>query len=447
MFRESKRITISAMTRYGKTFCAAIAIAIIIETSKDLGIAFIGPGQEQAGILRQYMADLILKDKALLKKTMLEVKGSEKIQREVTRKRMTFTNGCEYRVFSAEGEAKRLMGFGADIVVKDESCLISRTANTKIMRMLGDNPEDAMLIELYNPWDRDNVTFENTLQPHFHKIHVGWKQAVREGRTTIGFVEEQRKIMTPLEFTVLYESRFPDESEDSLFSLKKIEIAEKNVFNFEKELQEIETVLENAHKLTEKIVGDAKREMKKYKRIIACDPADKGLDETVIFWGTQKENRFQLIGHYSEAKSESMQIAGKILDKAKTFIGKRVPGLVNIDRIGIGTGPLSRLKETLKSFRNIKLKGCHYGEAAMKKDHYMNKKAENFFRLKAIFDEGLIDISKIPKLKQQLLLMKWELTSSAKKKIIDPEDKSPDWADTLNYFTWKDGSGLAFSFG
>ena len=33
--------------------------------------------------------------------------------------------------------------------------------------------------------------------------------------------------------------------------------------------------------------------------------------------------------------------------------------------------------------------------------------------------------------------MKWELNSSGKIKIVDP-DKSPDFADTLVYFIWRD---------
>ncbi len=42
--------------------------------------------------------------------------------------------------------------------------------------------------------------------------------------------------------------------------------------------------------------------------------------------------------------------------------------------------------------------------------------------------------------------MKWELTSTEKKRVVDPEDYSPDWADALVYLIWKDSSELAFAF-
>jgi hypothetical protein len=232
-FREHKRINISAMTRYGKTLCVAIGISLLIDmTGEPVKVAFIGPKEEQAGLLRQYMAELILKDPSLLGKAQINVTGSLKIMKEASRKRMTFTTGAEYRVFSAEGDADRLMGFGADIVITDEACLINRVAYTKILRMLGDNPEQGMLVELYNPWNRDNVAFDHTQDDNFYHVRIGWEQAVKEGRTTREFVMEQKKQLTPMEFDVLYESRFPSQSEDSLFSMDWIDKAVKADFQF-----------------------------------------------------------------------------------------------------------------------------------------------------------------------------------------------------------------------
>ena len=57
-FRESKRMQLSAMTRYGKTFAASDGIALMIDLANKRftpKVAFIGPKQEQAGIIRQYM--------------------------------------------------------------------------------------------------------------------------------------------------------------------------------------------------------------------------------------------------------------------------------------------------------------------------------------------------------------------------------------------------------
>jgi len=268
---------------------------------------------------------------------------------------------------------------------------------------------------------------------------------------------QQKKDLMPLEFTVLYESKFPEQSEDSLFSMEWVKCAE--IINFDFYNTQIELrkqIAELKKKQRQLSESEYKSRMKpfvqelaKYINIVACDPAEKGLDETVILWGIEYQNRFQVVGSYSEPESEPMQVVGKIVDIATSFIPKDVKGRINIDRIGIGSGPLSRLKEVIhkeKNLRNIKVIGCHYGEKAILKDMFHNKKAENYFRLRDLMRDGMMDIPEIRKLRIQLVSEKWKRTSSNKKIIEDPEDNSPDWADALVYFIWYDKSGLSFGF-
>jgi len=455
-FMESRKLSISAMTRYGKTQCVAFGIGLLLDFGVPAKVAFLGPKEEQAGIIRQYLSELIVLDKSLLSKAQLFATGAERLGKEASRKRMTFTTGAEYRVFSGEGDADRLMGFGCDILIRDEACLINRAAYTKSSRMLGDNPEEAIEIELYNPWKRDNKAFEHTLDPAWEVIQIGWQQAVKEGRTTKKFVEQQRRDLLPLEFTVLYESKFPDQSEDSLFSLDWIQMAEKTKFNFQAKLdrlvEEIKELKKNRKTMPESEYVSRNRglqmKMASFKKIVACDPAEMGLDETVIVWGIEFENNFEVVGTYNEAKSDPMRVVGKIIDITEGFIEPEVQGRINIDRIGIGSGPLSRLKEVIseKGIKNVIVVGCHFGEKALKKDIFLNKKSENYFRLADIMRNNLIDIPENHKIRNQLISEKWERTSANKKKVVDPEEKSPDWGDALVYFVWRDNSGLAFGF-
>jgi len=426
------------MTRYGKSQCVTWGLALLIDFGVPVKIAFLGPKQEQAGILRQYLAELIFSDLSLLKKAMISSKGDIRITKEASRKRMTFITGAEYRVFSGEGDANRLMGFGADIVVRDEACLINRDAYIKSGRMLGDNPDDGMQIELYNPWNKDNQAYEHSIDPEWHVIKIGWRQAVKEGRTTERFVMEQAKEyggMSTLEFIVLYDSKFPDEAEDSLFNYQKLqEACKKNV----------------------KLWKDG-------RKIISCDVADKGLDWTVIMWGYEYEDCFMIVDIYYEPKSENMKIAGKIVEWYK----EKGANLINIDTIGVGVGVVSRVKEVLEN-ESVTVNACHFGEGVgssgskflpqknerihdrqseSKKKRFSNRKAEQYFRLKELFDGGRIQIPEEKKLINELMKMRWELTSSAKIKVIDPENKSPDFADALCYFTWKTDDEVILDFG
>ena len=75
-FLESKKLSISAMTRWGKTQCVAFGIALLLDFGIQAKIAFLGPKEEQAGIIRQYLSELITTDPSLLSKAQLFPTGS-----------------------------------------------------------------------------------------------------------------------------------------------------------------------------------------------------------------------------------------------------------------------------------------------------------------------------------------------------------------------------------
>ena len=456
-FSKSRRINISAYTRWGKTQIVAIAVCIYILINKNKKVKFIGPTDEQAGLIKDYMAELILcsRKDIMLNLTEIKATGAARIKAEASQKRMTFKNGCEYRVVTAHGKGFTAMGHGGDLIIMDEAAMISRPAYAKIVRMLGDDPENSMLVELYNPWDRDTKAFDHSISARFLRIRIDWKIGIQEGRTTKEHIDEMKGDMTPLEFCVLYDSRFPDEAEDSLHSLAKIEAAEQLFFNFEDELKYIIDKLKYPDRLRKSEYEALKKDIIRYKMIISCDPADMGLDFTVVNWGIERDGAlFEPYGVWSEPKSDPMELVGKLIKRAKNYVDPMVQGEIKIDRIGIGSGSFSRLKEIKneQDLTNLKIIGCHNGENAINKIEFKNKKAENNFRLKAVFAEGQIALGYLcksqeyHKIKAEILSMKWRLTSSEKKIIVDPENKSPDFNDSLVYFVWKDKKALTYSF-
>ena len=457
-FRHKGKLSVCAMTRYGKSFCVALGIGLYILMNKNKKICFIAPTKEQAGILRDYMAELVANCSSLSNKADLEIfsikdkNQADRLKKEASKNRLTFSNGCEYRIFTGHNDGRALMGFGigrfGGKIVKDEATLLSNEAQTKISRMLGDNPEFTQEIELFNPWDRDNKAFEHTENPDWDKVHISWKQALKEGRTTKQFIEEQRRELTPLEFTVLYDSDFPEEAEDSIFNLAKIKSAESRDPKHKEILQSLE-ILKESYKYRESEVNEAKEMLKDFKFVISCDVADKGLDETVMFIGFRVGNYYEVIDHYSEPKSENIEVGRKITKYVNDLTKYSQKIVVNIDTIGIGAGVVSYVKDWIKT-KNlnsyVSVKACHFGAKAIKSERFTNMKAENYFRLRQYFIDNLIKIPEIHKFRQQAMAMKWDTTSSEKIKIIDPEDKSPDWTDSLVYFVWKDDSELITEF-
>ena len=412
-FSEHRRLAINCYTRYGKTQCVAIGVAIYVMLNPGQRIALIGPREAQANILRNYIAELMTSSTILGELVDFDKTGGvERLKREVSRKRITFKNGCELITLSAEGEAERLMGRGASLVIKDESCLIGDEANAKIVRMLGDQAETSILVEISNPWNMNNKYYEHWTSPRFHTLHVPWQVGVEEGRITEAFVEEMRDELTDLQFTVLYDSEFPKEADDQLISYQKVKEAVDKFSDFKK----------------------------KEDIILSCDPADRGMDFTVIMATWRYKNHYLVREIFSESKSDNMNIAGRLLKMRETHLATEI----KIDRVGLGTGVLSRVKEVAP--RSCKVIGAHFGMRASKPELFANAKAEGYWRLKKCFDDGRISIPNHPQLIKELISMRWEHTSSGKLKIIDPS-KSPDFADCLVIMLWGGSKGSYFIAG
>ena len=407
-FGTHKRVCINAMTRYGKSQSVAIGICIYILLNKHKKVAIIAPTGPQAEILRNYIAELMIQSKLLMEIIELERTGVEKLRKEASRTRQTFSNGNEYRVFSAEGDANRLMGFGANIIVIDEACLIVEKAWAKITRMLGDNPEEAILIELSNPWDMATRYYKHWVSGRYERIHIGWKDALKEGRVTEAFIEEQRDEMTEIEFTVLYDSNFPAQAEDSLFNYEDVKASFRPIPNKYKHLK---------------------------PNLLSFDVARMGQDLNVIFSGNKNESLYIIKKCNSWGKKDTMKTGDKVITEIEEDNIKKV----NIDICGLGAPVFDRL-ERVGEKEGFEVIGCDFGGKATE-PRMANLKTENYFRLARIFEKGNIIIDIPPEYQQkiieQLLQIKWDFSKGSQdKRIVDP-NKSPDFADSLVYFIWK----------
>ena len=394
-----KRISINCYTRYGKTQCVAIGVCIYILLNRDKKIAIIAPQADQTDILREYIIDCVIKSPQLQSIIELEkTRDIKTMKKEASKVRQTFSNGCEYRVFSAHGEANRIMGFGADLTVKDEAAKISREASAKIFRMTGDDPDHAVLVEITNPWDRNTVAGDHYFDVRWKRIHIDWRQGVREGRTTLAHVEEARGEMTQMEFEVLYESNYPEETEDALFRWNWIEGAIDKL------------KIDNPNKIKAKFLG--------------CDIAEGGIDWTVVTSINAMMDGTYIISDITPwHKADTMVTTGKIIKMHNEFNSK----YIKVDAIGVGKGVCDRLAEQGYPVQPIKV-GM---SATVEKDKFMNQKAQYYWELRGLFEEGRISIPKNHNLINELRAMRYELTSSGKIRILDPEDKSPDYSDSL----------------
>lgn len=393
---EVTRLSICAMTRYGKTQAVAIATMLLILTHKNKKIFFVAPTIDQTNIIRNYTSTLLAADPRLTALVDMPQRGDPAtLKREASKKRVTFKNGCEYQTLTAyaagEEPGKQLMGFGGDIVIIDEACLIDDEVYRKrISRMLGDSA-DSKLIELVNPWHRHNFAWRHWQDPNFKKIHVDWRQALSEGRATETFIMEQRRELTDYEFKVLYDSVFAEDSEDTLIRWSWIEAAVKRTFN-----------------------------LFQPKAVWGLDVAEQGADQTVL--------KKCVTDGYKFAEQETHVIQANMTMPIANEVAAIVPKneQVNVDSIGVGAGVHSRLVELGYKAASVRGSMTPTSEA----ERYLNLKAQNYWRLRTLLEQGLLSLQRDPKTTAQLSQMRYKFTAAGKIQIIDPA-KSPDHADAL----------------
>ena len=418
-YDEHPRVLIVCMTRYGKSFCTSIALLLWILMNKGKRLVIVAPTNDKTTIIRNHMANFISHSPLFTSLLDIDRTGFEKIRKEVSKKRMTWKNGVEMRTLTAEGEGAALMGFGGDKLVVDEECDIKfEVYRSKLFRMLGDNP-DSTYVGIGNPWHRDNQMHQHWLSPDWLKIHIDYKIALREGRIAPDFVTEQENQITPREFQVLYKAEFPEESEDQLILLEWIKKAVRD-------------------KPKDILSSEGEQRM-------SIDVARFGNDLTVFTKGKKFKSLYIVDEIEQHSKEDTMTTVGRarqMLNKDKEV--KRIC----VDTDGLGGGVSDRLQE-LKNEGEItpRIVQFHGGKGVIgeeEKKRFLNQKAQAYFHLRRQFEKGNIIIPNHPKLIDQLSKMKWMLSSSNKIKILDPgeaaddtsEKKSPDFADSLCYFTW-----------
>ena len=399
---QVKRLIISCMTRYGKTRVVAIALLLYILENNNKRILIIAPTAKQTGIIRNYMAGMIADNQTLCNLVDHHAhSGPENLKSEMSRERITFKNGCELITLTGHGEenesdpAPNLMGFGGDIVVLDEADLILRKVYTqRISRMLGDSP-DSKLITIVNPWNITNFGFEQWQNPIFKKVHVDWQQALGEGRTTQSYLDEQKALLSDYEWTVLYESKWSSESEDTLIRYDWIQRSTKTQVAYTSTVQ----------------------------TIWGLDVAEQGADLTILTHAETDGISYHIKDQQHIRERETMATADRV-----ALIVPKTESL-NIDSIGVGAGVYSRLNQL-----GYKANSIRVGEApkdGFNSKRFMNLKSQRWWHLRELFEKDLISLPNNAKLISQLSQMRYEFTSLSKIKIKDPEGKSPDYADSL----------------
>ena len=400
---KQRKTTIRATTRAGKSYCmamVAIMRAVLLPIHK---VILVAPTHDKTRIIMNYIADLLASNPMFDQWAMVSTAGMTKLERlrkEVSKKRITGTNGSEIQCLSVDLDSRGfgVMGWAAPTVIIDETDMIDDESYIKIFRMLLESAENTCLMEIGNPFSLAHF-YRHHNEDGWHKIHINAVDCVAAGRLTQEAVDEQRKEMTAVEAQVLLDAEFPDEIEMAVFTKEAIE------------------------KCAESATGED------YEKIlIGIDVARGGRDRTVITVGGVTGRRVDYLTHREMDTRDIMTIAGAASLMATDMEEKYGKGKIRIgvDCVGTGSGVHDRLKEI-----GYKTYEFMAGNKATEIRYY-NIKTEAAFRLNEMMKAGnLKNVPAASKYTLQLRAWTYEVRSDRQLKIVDPEDKSPDWADSL----------------
>jgi hypothetical protein len=397
------RVAISAMTRYGKTWSLALALGLrFIFDASDLLVPVVAAKLGQAKKMRRYFADIVNTCPLLAANLLMSPSGVERLKKEVSKKRLTFRDGKELVVHTAHGKAAAIMGEGGDIVVIDESALIdTETYQDRVRRMAGDDPENAQIVELSNPWSRQTEFHDSWTSPRYHTVQIGWQQALQEGRTTRDWITEQRERLDPISFQVQYASEFPDDVEDALYKWAWIQHAVRRTTR-------------------DKNLSAATPQW-------GLDVAEGGADLNVLTRATLGPGWTVIHDQWSWSEENTMTT----VRETENHVPREDP--IGVDAIGIGKPVSDRLDE--KGYNVQRFKASRSKSVG---DGFQNLKAEAHWHVRDLLEKGAttgeawISLPENSDLLGNLQRARYDVRNGTTRVHYENEDNdSPDYADSL----------------
>lgn len=406
------RMAILGMTRYGKSETASMGILlrsliykenfVIGANSKEIAQILMNKCIEHLSDNPIFNENLVLVDKVL----------TNKLKKKESKDEFTWVNGGGIKTVTLgantkKSEVEALIGEGTNRLILEEASAISNNLVGMAMRMLGDNAKDNFCLKLGNALYRSHF-MDSINSPKYKSYVIDWNLALKEGRVTEEFIEEQKQVMTRRQFESMYECKFPDEDEADKQGFK-------NLFFWDDfYLRDKDGKIKRRQQIKEHR-GD---------KYLGADPSE-GRDENCC--QMRSKTRADLIFN---SHIEDIMAQGNII--MNLAIKNNVDqGNVFVDGTGVGVGVVHKMKSN-----DFYPKDIRWASADVKNKMYLNKKAENYFDLKNWVEKGgyISDEKTI----EELLTIKWKERENDNKIIIKPKDlqlaegiKSQNRADAL----------------
>lgn len=413
--RQQPRVQIETYSQFGKTDVVSMAVLTRVSTFPEKW-PIIAPSQAKAGIvIGQCIKHLFENEYTREKFKIAKDESLERIRRERSKNKLTFRMADgkgigEAFILSSESRKKGedagdiLLGWGAQNLVTDESALIPDRVYDKAIRMLAGH-KNSFLCKIGNTLRRNHFLKSHN-NPEYLKIKVDIAQGVKEGRITQDRVEELRKDMSPMNFAMLYECKFPPEDMITEGGWMKIMMDE----DIDRQI-----IKEIPYPVGAPVLG--------------VDVSGGGRNYSVVV--LKYDNFAQVI--FKGKTHNTMDLVSKVIE-LRTAVRRQTQKKVwvCVDAIGIGRGVYDSLKLQLPGDTI----GVIGGEVANNSIEFYNKRAENHWKMRGAILSGLKLIEHNGW--QEIKGIRYKYASDRKIKIMSKDEmliegiESPDIADALS---------------
>lgn len=294
------------------------------------------------------------------------------------------------------------------VIVDEASGMLDEIMDALDAAVAGD---DCRLIYTGNPLKPSGRFYESFKDPSFHKISISCldhpnviqKKEVYPGMVSYEWVldREKRWGKNSALFKARVLGQFPEGGTDLLVELDWVEEAKTRTLKPEGPIE------------------------------AGVDISDGGTDETVFI--ARQGPRVLYIEAWNPGKEATMETTGRIIELIKKWKVENV----KIDKIGVGAGVHSRIKE-LKPCRNVI--GVNVAEGAYDKEAYQTRRDEIWYGLSQRFADGDVDLTRVKDNEEtwsQITNIRRKHTSRGQQKVESKDEmksrqvESPDRGDAL----------------
>ena len=402
---KSKRLQIITSTQYGKSLVVSLA-CLFLSCVRGRVISVIAPSVEKAKIIMRYYVEH-LGDNPIFYTRLEKNTKLERLRQEESKSRIILNNGGGIFVVSAQERnslkaVESAMGYGADIVIGDEYCLVNDNTEATIFRMLAGKGPDAFYCKIGNPfyssepyshfrksWEDDKYT----------KIFIDDELGLKEGRYTKEFLDEARD--KPL-YSILFKSEFPAEDEMDKEGYRVLLLSKQLVLG--------------SKSLLEKETDDL---------IMGIDIGGGGDKSKFVI----RKGNFAFVASTLHTTDTMLNVDEAI--RLANLYGIR-KDRVFVDDTGIGRGVSDMLEQ--HGFYNC---GVSFGESPFRKELFANRRAEMYWDMSEwVKNGGILDEESTGWI--ELTWTKYKVQTGEKKIILEDKERirqkfraSPDTADAL----------------